>query len=253
MSSKINQLLKNWPTGTVALQSWLDGQGIDSNLARRYREGKWLEPIGRASYRRVGDQVDWKGAVYALQNHAGLSIWPGGLTALSLAGFAHYLPMGRETVWLYGEPGERLPAWFRSHDWGVNLKYQAPHLFDQSDLDLSSGKFGSFVIKLSSLERATFELLYLVPRQISFEHAAEVVQALLNLRPRVMQMYLESCRSIKVKRLLLFLATYYQHPWVKNIELDSVDLGAGKRQIVESGCLDKRFQITVPGEFADGP
>ncbi len=191
----------------------LEGQGIDRNLARRCRESYWLEPIGRASYRRVGDRVDWKGAVYALQNHAGLSIWPGGLTALSLAGFAHYLPM----------------------------------------VDLSSGKFGSFVIKLSSLERATFELLYLVPRQISFEHAAEVVQALLNLRPGVMQMYLESCRSIKVKRLLLFLATYYQHPWVKHIELDSVDLGAGKRQIVKSGCLDKHFQITVPSEFADGP
>ena len=78
MSSKINRLLKNWPTGTIALQSWLDDQGIDRNLARRYRESHWLEPIGRASYRRVGDQVDWKGAVYALQNHAGLSIWPGG-------------------------------------------------------------------------------------------------------------------------------------------------------------------------------
>lgn len=252
MSSKLNHLLRNWPAGTVALQSWLNQLGIDKNLARGYRKSNWLESIGRASYKRAGDEVDWKGAVFALQHHANLSIWPGGLTALSLDGFAHYLPVGRETVWLYGKPGERLPAWFKNHDWGVNLKYHAPGLFDKTGIDLSSGKFGTFVIQISSPERAAFELLYLVPHQMPFEQAAEVVQGLLNLRPRLMQLYLESCRSIKVKRLVLFLANYYKHPWIRNVVTNSVDLGTGKRQIVKSGRLDKRFLITVPEDFVLG-
>ena len=259
MSSKINQLLKKWPRGTVALQSWLSEQGVTRQLAHEYRSSNWLTRVGHGAYIRSNDNVDWKGAVFALQRHANLQIWPGGQTALSLQGYAQYLPFHRETVFLFATPRTRLPAWMKQNDWGVHLRFRPTNLFavgnsNRADnIDLAGAKFGEFSIELSSLERATFELLYLVTDKSSFNNAAEVIEGLGVLRPAVMEAYLEACNSVKVNRLLLFLAEHFQHAWLKKINCDHANLGSGKRQIVKDGILDKKYQITVPHEFQHGP
>ena len=259
MSSKINQLLMKWPRGTVALQSWLSEQGITRQLAREYRNSKWLTRVGHGAYKQANDKVDWKGAVFALQRHANLQVWPGGQTALSIQGYAHYLPFNKETVFLFAAPRTRLPAWMKQHDWGVRLRFRPTNLFgleksNQADeIDLAAAKFGDFSIKISSLERATFELLYLVSDRSSFNNAAEVMEGLAILRPAVMEAYLKVCKSVKVTRLLLFLAEHYQHAWIEKINRDGANLGSGKRQIVKDGFLDKKYQITVPHEFQHGP
>ena len=36
MESKLNQLLKKWPRGTVATAAWLEQQGVYRQLSRRY-------------------------------------------------------------------------------------------------------------------------------------------------------------------------------------------------------------------------
>jgi len=259
MSSKINRLLKKWPKGTVALQSWLSEQGVTRQLAHEYRSSSWLTRVGHGANVRANDNVDWKGAVFALQKHANLPIWPGGQTALSLQGYAHYLPFQRETVFLFAAPRTRLPAWVKQHDWGVQLRFRPMNLFTVGDsnqvnqIDLAAAKFGDFNISISSLERATFELLYLVSDRSSFSNAADVIEGLVNLRPAVMEAYLNVCKSVKVTRLLLFLADHYQHVWLEKINRDCANLGSGKRQIVKDGILDKKYQITVPHEFQHGP
>jgi hypothetical protein len=259
MSSKINQLQSKWPSGTVALQSWLSDQGVTRQLAHEYLSSNWLKRIGHGAYIRAHDKVDWKGAVFALQRHANLQVWPGGETALSLQGYAHYLPLHKETVYLFATPRTRLPTWMKKYDWGVQLRFLPTNLFAADNslradkIDLAAAKYGDFSIRVSSLERATFELLYLVSDKSSFSNAAEVVEGLVNLRPAVMEAYLNACKSVKVTRLLLFLAEHYQHAWLKNIDCANANLGAGKRQIIKDGILDKKYQITVPREFQHGP
>jgi hypothetical protein len=220
-----------------------------------------LDRIGRGAYIRAGGHVDWKGAVFALQQHASLPIWPGGQTALTLQGFAHYLPLNSETVYLYGNPGTRLPVWLDQYDWKVNIRFQAPNLFNTGlsnrkkhiePLDVSEANFGDFSIQVSSLERAAFELMYGITDGSSFSFSAEIFQGLLNLRPALMQEHLERCRSVKLKRLVMFLANYYRLPWFEGIDSHSISLGKGKRQIVKEGHYDKQFLITVPKEFASG-
>ena len=52
-------------------------------------------------------------ALYALQNHAGLSVHVGGRTALTLLGKAHYLELSTVKSVLFGYEGEKLSArWF---------------------------------------------------------------------------------------------------------------------------------------------
>jgi hypothetical protein len=54
---------------------------------------------------------------------------------------------------------------------------------------------------------------------------------------------------VKTNRLYLFLADRYAHARIKRLDKDSIDSGAGKRQIVSGGRLDQKYQITVPESF----
>jgi hypothetical protein len=90
--TKLNNLLVNWPDGAVYTSTWLGSQGFSPSLIRGYRQHNWLQSIGRGAFVKVGDRLDWVGAVWALQHQLGLSIHAGGKTALELAGYAHFLP-----------------------------------------------------------------------------------------------------------------------------------------------------------------
>ena len=102
------------------------------------------------------------------------------------------------------------------------------------------------------MERASFELAYEITDGESFNWVAEQFQGLVNLRPQLMQWYLEACTSIRVKRLMLLLGDYYGHVWATRVERSRIDLGSGKRQVVKNGWLHPELQITVPREFGDG-
>lgn len=244
----------------MATQAWLTKAGISSQLVHTYLKGGWIERIGRGAYVRAGETVKWKGMVYSLQKHAHQPVWPGGQTALAMQGYAQYLYMGREMVYLFGMPGNRLPTWVGEGDWGATIEYRAPALFDiDSDgvqgmghLDVSAGTFGSLFLTLSSMERAVFEMLHYVKDEAQFGHAAEILQGLVNLRPGVMQLHLEQCRSIKTKRLVMFFGEHFRQPWYAKVDQSRIDLGSGKRQIVKGGALNRRFEITVPRNFAGG-
>jgi hypothetical protein len=54
---------------------------------------------------------------------------------------------------------------------------------------------------------------------------------------------------VKVKRLFLYLADKVGHDWLSYISLDKVDLGSGKRAIVNDGVYVSKYQITVPKEL----
>jgi hypothetical protein len=88
-----------------------------------------------------------------------------------------------------------------------------------------------------------------VPNAISFEHADQLMQGLHNLSPRKLDGLLKNCRSIKVKRLFLWLAERNQHAWFKHLTPELYKLGTGKRLIAKGGRLEPTWQITVPKEM----
>ena len=252
MATKINRLIRDWPPGTVALQGWLESLGINRKLAHSYVKAGWLERVGSGAYARAGDAVTWRGAIYALQRHAELSVWPGGATALGLHGYGQYLQLGRETLWLWCHPEHRLPSWFRRYDWQVETRVRRAKLFLNRRFPWPLYRQEHFSIVISPAERAAFEVVYEVSDASTFEWAAELVQGLVNLRPKPMQEYFEACTSIRVKRILMFLASHYRLPWYDRLDRSRIELGKGKRQVVQGGRLDSQFQITVPGVFAHG-
>lgn len=244
--TKINRLISQWPRGTVASASYLKELGISQELLAWYKRSGWLESYGRGAYVLAGDKVEWTGALYALQKHLRIHVHTGGKTALELMGYGHFVPV-RQKVFLYGERGLSLPAWFEKSLQNMDFAYVKTNLFPPGyDDGLTEFKSGEFAVTISAPERAVMEMLHLVPNVVGFEESSLIMENLAGLRPELVQKLLEACRFIKVKRLFLYLAEKCSHPWFSRLDLSKLNMGKGKRLIVPHGMLDKKYQITIP-------
>jgi hypothetical protein len=190
--------------------------------------------------------VDWLGALYTLQTQLALPVHVGGKTALELKGYAHYLPAKQNKVFLYGPQGLILPAWFREDRFDVKFVVTRTHLFPADSREgFTEFQEKDFSVRISAPERAMLEMLHLVPLKVGFDEARLVMGNLATLRPEVVQGLLEACRSVKVKRLFLYMAENQELAWLSQVDLSKVDLGKGKRMIVPNGRYDAKYQITV--------
>ncbi|MFV1967061.1 MAG: type IV toxin-antitoxin system AbiEi family antitoxin domain-containing protein [Pirellulaceae bacterium] len=78
------------------------------------------------------------------------------------------------------------------------------------------------------------------------------VGGLSTLSPRRMQRLLKECRSIKVKRLLMWFGERHGFRWLNQIRRDDIYLGKGKRMLVRGGTLGPKYLITVPKDMDSG-
>ena len=238
--------MQKWPQGTVMTTDWLKRQGISRQSVDNYKNSGWLERIGQGAYKRKGDDLSWEGGLYALQKLQNLPVHAGGRTALELRGLGHYVKMNSNQVMLWKIPEVRLPSWFQEYDWDVDLEVRSATLFSKDDQGLSVKTLNQIDITIPFAERAILEYLYDVPKQEGFDEANYIMEGLASLRPNVLQQLLESCKSIRVKRLFMYLAEHYNHAWFERLEPSSIDLGSGKREIIKGGKLDKKYKIVVP-------
>lgn len=245
--TKINQLLKSMKKWTPSVTSYLVSSGYSNDLLVKYKKSGWLESFGRGAYVRAGDKINWLGALYTLQNQLFLPVHVGGKTALQLKGFSHYLPLKQPKIYLYGNRGLILPAWFKEERLGVKIVIKRTNLFPYGfDIGFSDFSEYDYQIKISSPERAILEMLYLVPNEIGFDETQKIMENLINLQPEIVEKLLTRCNSIKVKRMFLFMAEKNNHSWLTKINYSGIKLGKGKRMIVKEGKLDKKYNITVP-------
>lgn len=248
-NSKINQLLKQWPSGGVYLSAWLSSNDYSNQLISRYKKSNWIKSIGKGAYIRSGDTITIEGGIHALQKQANSSIHIGGKSSLAMLGKSHYLELGKRQVTLFGSSTEKLPSWFTDYQWDAQVNYYSSS-FLPADLGLTESPSKAFTILISSAPRALMECLYLAPNKQDLIECYELMEGLNNMRPNLVQKLLEVCTSIKVKRLFLYMAEQANHAWFSHINLSTIDLGSGKREIVKNGIYIAKYQITVPKEFA---
>ncbi len=245
--TKINQLLQSWLPGTVAMTHWLEEKDISRQLQAHYQKSGWIEPLGVGAFKRYGDTINWKGALYTLQKEAKLPVHAGGLTAAVLQGAGHYVRF-KENIQLFSSLRMTLPKWFREQQWEGEIEFYRTTFLPESKA-LTEYEDKTFSITLSSLERAILECLYLAPKHLDLVECYHIMEGLAGLRPAVLQELLEQCSSVKVKRLFLYMAEKANHPWLSYLNTKAVDLGKGKRSIVRQGVYNSKYQITVPSEL----
>ncbi len=247
------------PAGAVVTTAWLASRDVSADQARKLAGGGWLQRVGHGAYSRAGDSLSWESAVFALQaiGNSGLPrFWPGGLTALGLQGLSHYLPIGQEKLHLFGSGTARPPHWLMDSDWVGPVEFHV-------DKDLGADIKDSFVhyappgkafgLQVSAPERAILEWIAVTPNELLFSSVlVDTFNGLNTLRPGLLQAMLESCGSVRTKRVFLLLARHAGHAWNSRLDRQRLDLGSGKRQLCPGGRLDREFQITVPTEFLHG-
>ncbi len=241
--TKLNKLLTNWKSGVVYTSSYLSKLGYSPALIAQYKKNNWIVEVGNGAVARNGDSFNWQGGLVAIQKQLNLEVHVGASSALKIQGVTHFL-RAEEPVILFGKEKLRLPTWFKSYNWGVEVKYFSTKLFS-SDIGLTNHKEDNLVFKISSRERALFEQLYLVPKHDSFIDAGYLFQGLHSLRYELIQKLLEECESIKVKRLFMVKAEELNYPWVRKLDLSRIDFGQGNRLIDSGGTTNSKYKITV--------
>lgn len=249
---KLNQLHRLLPEGLVVDTPWLEARGYRRQWREKYVGNGWLQGVTRGVYRRPSPEsrLAWQRVVISLQRLLDLPVHVGGRTALELQGLTHYLRMGSNVaVHLYGQVP--LPGWVAKIPSDATfVEHRAGKLFDGDAPGLTEVEWGhaGWQLKLSAPERALCELLDDLPERETFHQAEMLMESAGTLSPRRVQAVLAACRSIKVKRLFLWFAERHGHAWFRRLDVESIDLGRGKRQIVRNGRYDPKYQITVPDD-----
>ena len=261
---KLNQL-QRLPDSVLVDAAWLEEHGYYSSLRSQYVKSGWLNQPAPRVYRRGNGALHWQHVVISLQAFMASDLTVGGRTALEELGYSHYLGQRRE-VHLYGP--HKPPSWLTSlpldvkFHWHNSLRLfpaepeaQPPQTDEASKQDILPGGYlatsGSLQwgMRLASAERALFQLLDELPAHETFHQVDKLMEGLTNLSPRRLRQQLETCRSVKVKRLFFFFADRHRHSWLDSIDKNAVDLGSGKRMLVKGGKLDPTYLITVPGDL----
>lgn len=250
LPSKINWLISHTYPGSLVTQPWLTEHGIGYSLAHKYTQSGWLRKISAGVYYRPGASATevpgWSDALHAALHQLHLPVHLAGLSSLAHQGLSHYLQLQSEPVWVGVPNRQLLPKWFREfkgQQWWYCTNSKLHNLCEQDFVTLPvNGK----ELTASCAELAAYEVVDAIGRLIRFEHAAELFQGLVNLRPRRVQSILERSHAVQTNRVFLFLSHLHGHQWARRLDEASINLGAGKRQVVAGGKLDERYQITVP-------
>jgi hypothetical protein len=245
------------PEGIVVPRAWLTKKKLSRHAIDNLVKRGYLYVVSQGVYAKPPAELTWESLVCSLQTRFNSDLVVGGISALELHGFAHYLQMINQwQIHLYGT--DPLPLWLNSvldrvHFVGhkdttllgrTNNKHATKDLLRFTDMHHWRDNRASLII--SSPERAILEVLADVPNFFSMEYADQLMQSMVSLSPEKLQKLLEMCENIKVRRLFFWLADRHNWPWLKEIDKSKIDLGAGKRLIEQGGKLDTKYNITVP-------
>ena len=248
MQDKLKYIIQNWPNSLVATTSWLEKSGIYKQLRSKYQKNHWIESVGYGAFIKNGDKIDWKNGVCSIQNQTDTIMHVGALTALELENLSHYVRVDKSAIYLFTDTKSTIPSWFVRYKWEQEIKIYHTDCFP-SNIGLKNYQDNNLEMKISAPERAFLECIYLSPKIMDLVECYYILEGLANLRPDLLQSLLEGCKSIKVKRLFLYMAEKAGHKWFKYIGQTKIDSGSGERSIVKNGIYIPKYKITVPKEL----
>ena len=242
--------------------AWLRRKvGLDPKSIHDYVARGWLERVVRGVYRRPlpddswkATDADWELPLLSLQWIMGKEVHLGGESALDLAGYAHFLMLGgMRRVHVYGDA----PPWLNRLPTAAKFVVHTRALFEDETAGVENGGQGSQLasfwrwrIKSSTPERAILEAIDELPRNASFSDLDKTFESLRTLRPSLLNELLNSCTSVKVRRLFFVFSDRHRHPWHERVPAKKINLGSGPRALVNGGKLHPTYRIYVPPEFA---
>jgi hypothetical protein len=248
--NKLNLLLQDTNPGKIYFSEYLKQKGYSDQLLKQYRRSGWFAALSKGVMYRTGDRPTIYSALSCLNAQQNKHFHVGAMSAIEIYGYSHYVPMGKPTVVVFAQKNEEFPKWLKNRDWNVILRTFTTKNFPENS-GITESEQGGFTVKISSLERAFLECLHLAPEYYNLTDLYYVMETLGSLRPNLVQELLENCKSVKIKRLFLFMAEKAEHAWLKYLDLSNIDLGTGKRAIVKNGVYNAKYQISLPRDLVN--
>ena len=244
--SKINQLLLSATPKGLLFSEWLKRNGYSDQLIKRYRESGWLAMLSKGVMYRTGDSLSAYAALSCYDKQLGKRFRVAAHSALELFGFYHYVPMGKPLL-MVAQDKQRVPEWVRSDVFDRVIKPFYTDAF--SEPQVTTVMKDETDLLVSTPEQAFLECLLLAPQQYSYMDLFYMMEQLTTLRPEMMQRLLETTKSLKVKRMFLYMAEKAGHYWHETLDTSKIELGTSKLQLTKNGAYISKYRITVPKEL----
>ena len=244
--SKLNLLLLAGKKNGLFFSDWLRKSGYSDQLIRKYRQSGWLATLDKGVMYRTGDSLSSFAALSCYNEQLNKEVRVAAHSALELFGFNHYVPMGKPLL-MVAYPGSTTPKWMSNDSFDRTIKPFSTRMIDMPQT--STIHIDGVDVLASSPEQAFMECLLLTPAQYNYMDLYYIMEQLTSLRAEVVQTLLENIKNQRVKRMFLYMAEKAGHYWFDMLNMDKINLGTSKQQLVENGTYIKKYRITVPKEL----
>lgn len=247
MASKINLIRNHILADGILLTTWLEKGDVTRSELSDYVKHGTLERVAWGVYKYPGTTQSLYGILSSYQTQSKLDYHIGASTALEINGYNHYLPMGKPKAIIFTPRNAKLPKWFLSNKLDMTIKEVSTAVF--GDFGIETIDYEGYTLRVSSPERAIMECILLSPQQYDIMGINYLMEMLNSMRTSLVQKLLESCTSVKVKRLFLYLAEKAGHRWFSKLNLNNISLGFGTRSFVTGGVKNTKYDIMIPHEL----
>lgn len=239
--TNLKQLISSAPLKMIFLSLWFEKNGISSKSVYDHKKYGWLDVVGRGAFIKKGVEPELTSGINAVQTQTTYKVHIGGRYALDqYYNVRHFVRDNLKPV-LFTSERKPLPMWFRNTFEQQYLVVNTSFLPD--NVGFQEYEVDGLKLKVSSQERALLEMLYV--SDITTKEAYQIFEMMTVLKPGVLNELLIQCKSVKVKRLFMYLATRAGYSWVAKLDKDKIDFGSGVRVIDKTGYFDKEYNIIV--------
>lgn len=229
--------------------AWLKEHGYSDQLLKKYRDSGWLTSLNKGVMYLSGTKLSAFTALSDFNSQLSRDYRVAAHSALELAGFNHYVPMGKPLLVVAYPKSQRKPQWMRSDAFDKTFKLFSTDIFGK--VKATKMNVGGELLLVSVPEQAFLECLSLASRQYNYMDLYYIMEQLTTLRPEILQEILEATSSLSVKRMFLYMAEKSGHQWFNDLDLSKISLGESKIQLVKNGVYVSKYKITVPKELKD--
>jgi hypothetical protein len=192
------------PYGMLATKKWLAEQGLSAHALDNAVKTETLLLLATGVYSQYSRSVNWEGVVASMQRmekddkESVPPVIVGGMSALGLSGLSQYLSLGSTPlIHLYAQG--KLPTWLARLSLPVRFaRHSTKKLWPQwllkDEMFIKEHGWEAELppVYFSCPEKAMLELLTDLPDAVTFEHANELMQGLVNLSPRKLDALLKA-------------------------------------------------------------
>ncbi|MBO5844616.1 MAG: type IV toxin-antitoxin system AbiEi family antitoxin [Bacteroidales bacterium] len=246
--SKLNQLLVLGKKNGLFFSDWLKKKGYSDQLIRKYRQSGWLSSLDKGVMYRTGDKLSAIVSLACYNEQLEKEVRIAAHSALELFGFNHYVPMGKPIL-MVACSCSIVPNWMSKDCFDRTFK-----VFSTKTIEIpqtSNINIEGVNLLVSSPEQAFMECLLLAKDQYNYMDLYYIMEQLTSLRADVVQILLENIKNQRVKRIFLYMAEKAGHYWFDMLDINKINIGTSKLQLVKNGIYINKYKITIPKELND--